>query len=164
MKRTTIKRKIPLRRSRRPKPMSRLARKRRDQFGMLWRRKADALWGQLIHLLGKETCLIGGGHCSGPVQAHHLISRARLATRHDPENGVLLCSFHHEYSTQCSPHGGPAGFFAWLEKYRPDLWAYCKRHRWADGSSLKINYAAICADLQAKLDSAGAARRGASYE
>lgn len=126
--------------------MSRLAKKKRDGSSGLWKRKADAAWGRIIHLVGGGKCAVGGD-CAGNLEAHHIISRGVIATRHDPLNGVLLCSKHHKFSPLCSPHGGPAGFFAWFEKKFPgriDLLHSSAR----PAGSLKPDYKRNCEILE----------------
>ena len=116
MKRTPLKRKTRMKRRR--KPMSRLAKRTRDGGSGLWLRKADAAWGALVHLVCGDRCAVGG-NCAGHVEAHHIISRSVRATRHLPLNGIGLCSKHHKFDVLCSPHGGPAGFFAWFTETYP---------------------------------------------
>lgn len=119
--------------------MSNLAKRKQNVSSGYWLKKADAAWGEAVHRR-ESRCLIGEG-CSGPLEAHHLISRSVRATRHDPANGICLCSLHHKWSPRLSPHGGPAGFFAWLQEYRPELWEYVRQHR-HDISSGKHDYKA----------------------
>ena len=109
MKRAKLKRK---------KPMSRRAKRTRNGSSGLWKRKADSAWAHYVHAAGGNRCIVGGA-CKGAIEAHHIISRSVIGTRHLPGNGVLLCSLHHKFSISCSPHGGPAGFFAWFEHTFP---------------------------------------------
>lgn len=85
------------------------------------KKKCDKLWGQIIHQLYNEQCLISNGpeaaHHAGRPEAHHLISRSCCGTRHDPRNGVLLCSLHHKYSNKLSPHGAPMSFVEYVAEY-----------------------------------------------
>lgn len=105
------------------------------------KKKCDKLWGQVIHKLYKDKCLIcdpvdGERHAGNP-EAHHLITRSCLATRHDPRNGVILCSLHHKYSRTCSPHSGPLGFVDYIHKHYPELNSWYNQHRFDKG---KPNY------------------------
>jgi 5-methylcytosine-specific restriction endonuclease McrA len=56
------------------------------------KKAADALWSKYIRLRDRDTCQ----RCRRPGnQPHHIFSRRHLGTRHDPENGVLLCFYCH---------------------------------------------------------------------
>jgi len=93
-----------------------------------WDNKCMGVWRDLVRMLHDYTCPLNGfdkdDECKGPLQAHHIITKRRRATRHDPRNGLLVCSKHHTFSTVRSPHGGPAGFFAWFRRAMPE------RHIW----------------------------------
>lgn len=105
----------------------------------LWKRKADAAWGACIH--ARHTrCAVNLG-CSGHLEAHHLISRSVRATRHDPENGILLCALHHKWSPHLSPHGAPLQFAAWLQEHQPETWAWVQAHK-GDWKTRKADYKA----------------------
>lgn len=55
--------------------------------------KADRLWSKYIILRDRGICQ----RCrKQPAnQPHHIFSRRHLGTRHDPENGILLCVYCH---------------------------------------------------------------------
>jgi len=101
-----------------------------------WLKKADDEWKRIIHNKYGE-CLINNEDCEGSLEAHHLISRRKGITRHDPANGVLLCSNHHKWSVTCSPHGGPIGFSDFLKGNFPDKYHYVLTNQWTNG---KHNY------------------------
>ena len=87
-----------------------------------WKTKADKAWGELLHKKF-DRCLV----ChttTHQLQAHHLISRAKVNTRHDPKNGVILCNLHHNTDPECSPHAGPLGFSEFLRKRHPEKFDY----------------------------------------
>jgi len=105
----------------------------------LWKRKADAAWGAYIHAR-YNRCAVGAG-CSGHLEAHHLISRSVRATRHDPENGILLCALHHKWSPYLSPHGAPLQFAEWLRVNLPEKWDWVQRHK-NDWKTIKADYKA----------------------
>jgi 5-methylcytosine-specific restriction endonuclease McrA len=55
-------------------------------------KKCDALWGKIIHL--KDSCEVCGSKKT--LQAHHFFSKkGHPTTRHDTENGILLCYYCH---------------------------------------------------------------------
>ena len=116
------------------KKKSALQKKKDNPNSKYWKTKADKEWGRIIHL--EESCLVGG-NCAGPLQAHHLISRGKVLTRHEVENGVLLCAFHHTFSTECSPHAAPIQFTEFLRLYYPEKIEYVMKNRWRQG---KPNY------------------------
>lgn len=93
-----------------------------------WKKRADKLWGQVIHQIYR-SCPVDDD-CAGVMQAHHLISRANTATRHSVENGIGLCSKHHVFSNTLSAHGAPLAFAEWLKKYRPDQWDWCSENKY----------------------------------
>lgn len=99
-----------------------------------WQTKCDQLWGEIIHR-SNDGCLVGltlpdqAQYCTIDLEAHHLVSRARLETRTDPDNGVLLCSFHHRASMAISPHNAPLGFKNFLEDYYPHKYDYMIKNK-----------------------------------
>ncbi len=103
----------------------------------LWKRKADAAWGAYVHARSNR-CAVDVG-CSGRLEAHHLISRAVRATRHEPENGIILCSWHHKHSPHLSPHGAPLQFAEWLRVNLPERWEWVQAHK-NDWQTQKANY------------------------
>lgn len=62
-----------------------------------------------------------------------MISRAKVLTRHEPENGVLLCSYHHKFSPDMSPHAAPLQFSEWLMKEHPDKYGWFLTNRFVTG-------------------------------
>ena len=89
-----------------------------------FKRKADAAWGAAIHAAGRcAMCGAGGG-----LEAHHIISRARKATRHAVENGMLLCVRHH-----IEAHKNKRAFWDWLRDNRPDQWRWVTANKWNTG-------------------------------
>jgi hypothetical protein len=55
----------------------------------------DKLWSKVVRVRWHDMCAMSNPSCAGSLEAHHYIPRARMLLRHDPENGVLLCQFHH---------------------------------------------------------------------
>jgi len=116
------------------KKKSALQRKKDNDNSTYWRVKADKEWARLIHSSGR--CLIGH-ECAGNLEAHHLISRSVTTTRHNPLNGVLLCSKHHKFDRKCSPHMGPLGFAEFLRNTHIDKYEFAAQNRYKTG---KPNY------------------------
>ena len=111
MKRTAIKRKTPLRRT---KPMRW---KGRDSAT----KRADALWARLVHArLHCAVCITYSidPRFIGPLEAHHARGRGKRF-RWRTEYALLLCAHHHRHSPTLSAHGAPASFKAWLERHHP---------------------------------------------
>ena len=109
---------------------SKLQKKKDNPRSGYWKKKADKAWAELIH--STERCAVGN-YCAGNLEAHHLISRSNVLTRHEPLNGILLCSKHHKFDKFCSPHMGPLGFADWLQHNRPEQSEYVLSHRFNSG-------------------------------
>jgi len=92
--------------------------------------KADKAWGAYQHHFYR-TCLINDETCSGPLNAHHLVTRGNVFLRHETANCAMLCAFHHMFSPTCSPHAGPIGFTAFLRENYPDKyeWVIANQHK-----------------------------------
>lgn len=67
---------------------------------------------KLIELWAK-VCKLNISKCEYPncnnmdrLNAHHIISRTNNATRYDPFNCMILCSYHHTLG-ECSAHKDP---------------------------------------------------------
>lgn len=101
---------------------SALEKKKSDPNSAYWKKKADMAWGAVVHGAGGGCVCAILGDCKGPLEAHHLITRGIISTRHDPRNGVLLCSYHHKWSKKCSPHMAPLEFAFYLQRFKPRLW------------------------------------------
>lgn len=96
------------------------------------RNKADKLWSQLIRLRNKGKCEVCGKEGNNP---HHCVGRRNLTLRHDPRNGVLLCSGCHTLKVQ-SAHQDPIWFIQWMMQNRPDDYNYLFEKR----EELSTNY------------------------
>ncbi len=55
------------------------------------RTRADTLWAKYVKRLG--ACARCGKQ--GPIDAAHIVGRAHLSVRHDPQNGIALCRTCH---------------------------------------------------------------------
>ena len=80
------------------------------------RNKLDKQWREKIRLRDK-TCQIC--HKRGKrLNAHHLVSRSNAKFRHDLDNGILLCPFHHMFSREISAHKGSFAFMIWFINHK----------------------------------------------
>ena len=81
-------------------------------------------WGAAIHAAGRcAVCSRTDG-----LEAHHLIRRNHHATVNDLRCGILLCTAHHR--GLWSAHNKPRWFMEWLEKHRPEQFAWVQANRW----------------------------------
>jgi hypothetical protein len=83
----------------------------------------DALLRRVV-LLRDAECQMGASglpDCSGGLQAAHVLPKGTYpAMRHDPQNVVLLCAYHHVYG-RGSWHKDPLGAVEWFrERYGED--------------------------------------------
>ena len=95
-----------------------------------FKKEADKLWSAEIRKVGK--CEIPG--CNGDdLNAHHLLEKSVYPhLRHDLSNGVCLCSNHHTFSNEISPHGCLAAteaFLDWLQDERRGQWAWYQENK-----------------------------------
>lgn len=74
----------------------------------------DELYSELIILRAGHKCEKENCNKRTKLQAHHIFSRVYFAIRHDPENGVCLCRYHHLYWA----HRFPVEFMNWIKKKR----------------------------------------------
>ena len=110
---------------------SKLQKKKDNPRSTYWKNKADKAWGEWMHR-EYDSCAVCG-RTSGKLDAHHLISRSIVATRHDKRNGIMLCANHHRLSSECSPHKGPIGFAQWLRKNREEQFNWVSDTYWTGG-------------------------------
>jgi len=77
---------------------------------------ADRLWSITVRTDWNWKCAV----CQASrCEAHHLIPRENEATRFDLQNGIALCSSHHRFCPQVSPHQNAGGWMRWLEHHQP---------------------------------------------
>ena len=112
--------------AKRRKKKSKLQRAKENPASRYWRNKADEAWRKAVLTRDGDRCVVCGTDRN--LQVHHLFSRGRADTRHEVSNGITLCSAHHKWSREISPHKGPVAFFLWLQKNRPDQWEWLKKH------------------------------------
>lgn len=103
--------------------------KRKPATAAALRRKADKLWGQVIHTRDRACRFCG--RTDGKLDAHHVMVRTFNATRCDSANGLLLCFRCHQDVAHGDPFAavleyerifGPDGYRALREK----AYAGCK--------------------------------------
>jgi 5-methylcytosine-specific restriction endonuclease McrA len=74
-----------------------------------------------------NACVVCGSTLKG-LNVHHIINRQNKELRHDINNLITLCVRCHKYSYQLSAHKNSFVFVVWLEKHRPEQYAYLKRY------------------------------------
>ena len=85
------------------------------------RSRADQKWKLAIHMKWKGRC----GICRRPGRdAHHIIGRDNMATRHDLRNGMLLCFTHHQGRSPLSVKHHPAAFTARVKLLYPGTYQW----------------------------------------
>lgn len=132
-------------------PKSKLQKKKDNPKSKYWKNKADALWGKVIHEkyqrcdLADDVHVQGSSPCSGAKEAHHLISRGNVGTRHNLLNGIILCTLHHKYCKKISAHTASVAFSDWLMKNRPEQYDFVQENKYA---IIKPNYQQAYEDLQ----------------
>jgi len=75
---------------------------------------ADRLWSRAVRDDWACVCAVCGKR---KTEAHHLIPRSNYATRYDLRNGVALCTHHHKFDAELSPHLNAAGWLDWFQTY-----------------------------------------------
>lgn len=105
-----------------------LQKRRENPRSGLWDKKAMWEWGRCIREKFQYKCAIC--ESSQNVQAHHLITRDHVLTRHDLMNGILLCVKHHTFDSELSAHKGQVGFGLWMQEHRPIQWAWVIANRY----------------------------------
>ena len=95
---------------------------------------ADRLWSLAIRDDWGNKCAV----CDrGKCEAHHLIPRQHEITRYDLQNGIALCSHHHQFDADCGPHLNAAGWLLWLSKNHPT------RHAWYTSMTANGEYSSF---------------------
>ncbi len=93
-------------------------------------------WGQAIRDRD-QVCQIGKAlryemlmsECHGAFEAHHLVGRGNKHLRNNPDNGILLCEFHHKHCRKFAPHKTRKGFERFLKAYMPLKWKFLKDNK-----------------------------------
>lgn len=87
---------------------------------------ADRLWAKAIYSDWLHRCAICG---SPKIDAHHLVPRQHEATRYDLNNGIALCSHHHQWDKDHSPHQNAAAWMEWLRVTYPARYEWLIENR-----------------------------------
>lgn len=74
-----------------------------------WSKKVRASYGNKCAICGSTKYL----------NAHHIIPREVKEFRYDEDNGISLCSTHHKWCLEISPHRNPFVFFVWFMNTYP---------------------------------------------
>ena len=127
---------------------TKLQKKKDNQRSAYWKTKADKAWGKLIHSMF-DRCAVDNGECSGNLEAHHLINRSNVCTRHSVDNGIILCSSHHKWNKYLSAHMAPLSFSEWLMMARPEQWRWASENKYVIG---KPDYQQAYEDLIKMID------------
>lgn len=125
---------------------SKLQKRKDNPASRYHKKRADAAWRMAVLAAWGHCCAV----CQGtPAEAHHLISRSRLALRHMPENGIALCANHHKWHPICSAHSGPFGFVEWLRTHHWGIYEWVQSHKWTP-NLIKPDYRAAVERLTQK--------------
>jgi 5-methylcytosine-specific restriction endonuclease McrA len=112
-----------------------------------WSKRADRLWGELVHLRDREQCQFCG-KTTGKKDAHHILPRTFKATRWLPENGVLLCPYP---CHQTVAHGDPFTAVLHYERLRGDRYRELRELAYAGAKFGIQDLRDICARLEAAI-------------
>ena len=104
-----------------------------------YKEESRKLWSLEVRAFGEcEIC--GNKHDN---QAHHILEEDIWPhLSRDISNGICLCSGHHEFNTQISPHKcltSGQEFIAWLEIWRNGQWLYREDHK-TDRKYIQCDY------------------------
>ena len=113
------------------------------------KRKCDQAWSLLVRTRDGQ-CVVCGRREN--LQAHHLIHRASLFFRHNPENGVTLCPLCHEFSRALSAHMAPWAFDDWMKEHRREQYEWWTKNRYVVIPNNKIDYASVLDTLRELLE------------
>ena len=82
-------------------------------------KELDKLWSLAIRKKGYCECC---GSNKKQLNAHHIFTRSRKATRWEISNGLCLCCGCHTLSSTLSAHKTPYEFTRFLEDYKGKKW------------------------------------------
>jgi hypothetical protein len=82
----------------------------------------DKAWALKVKERDGFKCVVCGS--ANHLNSHHIVSRAVKALKYDLNCGITLCVLHHQFSHILSAHKNPFVFVIWLQKNRPEQYAY----------------------------------------
>ncbi len=113
---------------------------------------ADQLWSFAVRDDWGWKCAV----CwAGKCEAHHLVPRQHETTRYSLRNGIALCSRHHQFDPDVSPHQNAAGWIDWLEREFPGLAAWYLKNKIPpefEGTKNAAYYCEVIRDLRQYVD------------
>lgn len=83
-------------------------------------KKADDAWSKAVKERDGHKCAYCGK--TEYLNSHHIFSRKHMGLRWDLDNGITLCSGHHNFSTTFSAHKTPVEFIEWLKERNGEEW------------------------------------------
>jgi len=107
-------------------------------------KRCDDLWARIVKDRAGNVCERCGS--VKRVSAHHIIPRTCFTLRHDLENGVALCYYHH-IGGRNAAHKDALGFSQWISERRDVNYLNGRRH-----SQTKQDYKLIEIYLIQKLE------------
>lgn len=111
------------------------------------KKQCDDLWSELVKIRANYKC----EYCGTPfnLNSHHLFSRSKNSTRHDPDNGICVCVEHHVFSSTFSFHLTPMEATEWIKERRGEEWY--KKLRLSANSYYKPDYKLIKLSLEQEI-------------
>lgn len=74
----------------------------------------DKAWSRLVKIKVGACEYCGTSY---NLEAHHIVTRSRMSTRWDPDNGICLCKNHHT-DDKFSAHQSPSSFHDCIVKIK----------------------------------------------
>lgn len=116
----------------------------RNPLGLLkkeYREKAHERWAKIVKGMAGNRCVLCGSDYN--LNAHHMIHNTRSGfLRYDLKNGLSLCfAHHHEFHFSDSQNA-----WEYMQKYRPDDYAYILANKRNPPPKLTIGYYASLID------------------
>ena len=114
-----------------------------------YKNESEKLWANEIKKVGE--CEIPDCHVTDNLEALHLLEKyvwTHLAR--DLTNGACLCSGHHKFNVEISPHTNlPAkeAFLNWLKVFRNGVWLWYEEHK-DDKKYQELDYEQIYYELK----------------